>query len=102
MKETFRSYSVVFFFFLLTLPVYFWRFSFDFGTQLHHLFCHPSAVVKHRDDAQDEVCTDVHARTVLLFWVSLCPKGIGAVDELQHMNIMTEWYRTDQQAQSST
>lgn len=95
---------MLFFFFLLTLPVYFWRFSFDFGTQLHHLFCHPSAVVKHRDDAQDEVCTDAHAhaRTVLLFWLSLCPKGIGAVDELQHMNIMTEWYRTDQQAQSST
>lgn len=86
--------------------MYFWRFSFDFGTQLHHLFCHPSAVVKHRDDAQDEVCTDAHAHahahTGFALRVGLCPKGIAAVDELQHMNIMTEWYRTDQQAHSST
>lgn len=69
----FRSYRGGFFSFL-TLPVYFWRFSFDFGTQLHHLFCHPSAVVKHRDDAQDEVCTDAHAHahTGLVFWIFVC------------------------------
>lgn len=28
--------------------MYFWRFAFDFGTQLHHLFSHPSAVVTQR------------------------------------------------------
>lgn len=44
-----------------TLPVYFWRFAFDFGTLLHHLFCHSSTVIKHRDDAQDEFHIHTHA-----------------------------------------
>lgn len=46
-----------------TLPVDFWRFAFDFGTLLHHLFCHSSTVTKHRDDAQDMFYKHKHAHT---------------------------------------
>lgn len=47
-----------------TLPVDFWRLTFDFGTLLHHLFCHSSTVIKHRDDAQDEFST--HTQSYVL------------------------------------
>lgn len=67
-----------------TLPVYFWRFAFDFGTLLHHLFCHSSTVIKHRDDAQDEfnIHTRAHTRTQPGTLVSPnAMKAISAVDE---------------------
>lgn len=91
MKVTFRSGTGDFFGFLLTLPVDFWRFSFDFGTQLHHLFCHPSAVVEAEMMLRMRFA---HTHTRLVFWFSLCPEGIASVEVLQHMNITTVLHST--------
>ena len=80
-----------------TLPVYFWRFAFDFGTLLHHLFCHSSTVIKHRDDAQDEFCihtrAHTHTHTTRHSSVTQCHESHQCSGWVQFMSIMIELTR---------
>lgn len=73
-----------------TLPVYFWRFAFDFGTLLHHLFCHSSTVIKHRDDAQDEFRIHAHRHITRQPGVTQCHESHHCSGWAQCMSIMIE------------
>lgn len=72
---------------IVTLPVYFWRFTFDFGTLLHHFFRHSPAVVKHRNVVQDELNTHTHTHTWADMTVTLGALEASTTAHLQSMSI---------------